>query len=182
MQAGGRGGPSTVDSSVLSSGSRHDHLVAAVCGVGVASVHAARRAAAAGCSRSPAKRGRVRQQRAADTQPDCLDVPASGYAPCHADGDRRGDPGVPATGTVKHGVAAQLSSSAAVPTPGTFDEEKRVALVLGRLYLHAAVTNLPDYRVRAILVQFLLAGVPIGQRLHSEQAIHHFTGIAAKAL
>ena len=89
---------------------------------------------------------------------------------------------VPATGTVKHGVAAQLSSSAAVPTPGTFDEEKRVALVLGRLYLHAAVTNLPDYRVRAILVQFLLAGVPIGQRLHFEQAIHHFTGIAAKAL
>jgi hypothetical protein len=69
-----------------------------------------------------------------------------------------------------------------VPTPATFDEEKRVALVLGRLYLHAAVTNLPDYRVRAILVQFLLAGVPIGQRLHSEQAIHHFTGIAAKAL
>ena len=155
---------STADSSVLASGSRHDRLVAAVCGVGVASVHAARRAAAGSGTRTPAKRERARRQH--QQAPEH----ASGREPCYTDG------------AVNHDVAAALSRSAPAPPPNAFGEEKRVALVLGRLYMHAAVTNLPDYRVRSILAQFLLAGVPVGQRLHSERAVHNFTGVAAKAL
>ncbi len=50
------------------------------------------------------------------------------------------------------------------------DSDRQVALVLGRLYAHAAVTNIAEYRVNAIMGQFALSGVPLGQRLHSRFA------------
>ena len=159
------------------SGSRHDHLVAHVCNVGVRAVQSSRQRVAAAHERGqllPAaseQRGRKHRmvESIASSQGHDEDVQEQ------MDDEQRISVAFKAAGCdTVHGVAGRYVQG----SEGNA-ENHAIALVLGRLYVYALVKNIPDDTVVGILMLFRLAGIDIGQKHHHRAAISSFTGIVA---
>ena len=168
--------PSTHD--CVPRASRHDHLVAHLCNVGVRAVLGSRQRVAAARERGqllPAaseQRGAKRKmvEMLASSQGHGEDVKeqrddkeeisfafkAAGYDTVH--------------GVAGHYVQASEGNA----------ENHAIALVLGRLYVYALVKNIPDDTVAGILTLFRLAGIDIGQKHHNCNTISSFAGIVSR--
>ena len=150
-------------------GSRHDHLVAFLCNVGVRAVQTAR------CSAAPAApRGRKRLSSSGGREEEHGAAPTALPA-------AHGDEGVGADIKILPGVTTLAG------VRGTFvmasqqnAEEHAIALVLGRLYLFSSLNAIPQRAIRSLLAQMSLAGAPVGQKYHHAQTVRAFTGIAAR--
>ena len=157
--------------------SRHDHLVAHVCNVGVKAVQRSRQRVAAAHVRGqplPAaseQRGRKHRmmETTASSQGHDEDVQEQ------MDDEQGISVAFEAAGyETVHGVAGRYVQG----SEGNA-ENHAIALVLGRLYVYALVKNIPEDTVVGILTLFRLAGIDIGQTHHHRTAISSFTGIAA---
>ena len=144
-------------------GSRHDHLVAEMCGSGVWAVRAARARAEAGDFVSK-KRGAT----------PTTNVKTHRDAETHADSEPRTDaetnPVAAAFESIgwkeNHGVAGFYTKSALQNTRG-----HAIGLLLGRLILFFILHNIPDYLLPALLSQLLATGVDLGHLHHCKEII-----------
>ena len=156
---------STWESNRKNQGSRHDHLVAFLCNVGVKTVRSARAFFAKGkknhtCTPAPATtRGHTSKEQEADQLPDMDDVTEQ-LVPCAST----------LAGVRGHYVKASHHNA----------KEHAIALVLGRLYLFVEVQGLSVRALHGFQTQLLLAGAPLGQKHHSWHTASAFCGIAAR--
>ena len=157
--------------------SRHDHLVAHLCNVGVGVVQDSRHRVAAAHERGqllPA----AREQRGPKRK--TVEMLASSQGHGEDVKEQRDDEeeislAFKAAGyDTVHGVAGHYVQGAEGNA-----ENHAIALVLGRLYVYALVMNIPDTTVIGILTLFRMAGIDIGQKHHHRGAISSFAGIVA---
>ena len=151
-------------------GSRHDHLVSILCGVGVRSVQRARAATATARLRGeslpkpPVQRGCKR---------------TAAQAPDGPEEDEEDDSGDAGWTSLRWQVLANV--------PGHYLEASRAnpqahatALVLGRLHAYTMTHAIPDGTVEGLVKLFHLAGVGVGQKYHGRQTIGTYGGILAR--
>ena len=160
-------------------GSRHDHMVAFLCGVGVrqvqscrASSKAARAEEGEALPRAPAVRG-VKPCEAPARAAEAMPCPAAGSAHDAPDEEVR------RWGPLGWRVLAKVPGHyvrASVENP----QAHATALVLGRTFAMCAVHNIPDMTCQKMLAQLHLAGVDLGQKHHSRDAISAYTGVLAR--
>ena len=151
-------------------GSRHDHLVALLCGCGVYAVQSARKLA----ERAQAERTATivaPLPRGPRAQVSIIDDAAIGDSSGNPEDVDMEDGGLLENAGV-HGTYAKAAASNPIA--------HATGLVLGRLYLYAAVSNIPDTTVGGLLAQYSLAHVNIGQKFHDRSAISSFCGLAAR--
>ena len=168
----------TMHTSSFPKGSRHDHLVAYLCNVGVRTVQSARQRAAAAAiahgrvipRRSGVKRG------AKAREPEEQAPPASSQGQAKKKVDEYMVAALQSAGhQTHHGVSGHFVLGSAVNS-----ENHAIALVLGRLYVYACIKNIPDCTTLGLLAQFRLAGVNTGQRHHNAMVQSTFCGIVAR--
>jgi hypothetical protein len=157
-------------------GTRHDHLVAHLCGVRVTTVQAARKACEqARAEKRPlpleaARRGPKRRDDSEEHSPSPSPVAGPGVE----DG-AIADPWQPSGWQVLCGVPGHY-----LKTSPAHASAHSTALTLGRLYAMAAVENIPDTVCQRFLSQLHLSGARVGQKHHGIHAISAFTGILAR--
>ena len=151
--------------------SRMDHLVAHLCDVGVRTVQSVRSRVLAARERgqflpAPAlQRGTKRKPEEAHAASQSQDQDVEEDVSAFRDAGREVFQGV-----IGKYVQASRDNAANHAT----------ALVLGRIYLYASVTNIPDRLLTGIMSLFHMAGVDIGQKHHHHRAISSFGGIVAR--
>ncbi len=154
-----------------SRGSRHDHLIAFLCQVGVDVVQAAR-SAAVSATRDGAEelapaapRGRSKRQ----SSENCVEEVVAPEEPM-AEFEVKLPGQKKLSGVTGHYVQASEENP----------DEHAIALVLGRVYAYALTNNISENVVSGFLSLLHLAGVNVGQKHHSRVALSSFSGIAAR--
>ena len=172
----------TMHSGCFPKGSRHDHLVAYLCNVGVRTVQSARQRAAAAASahgqvaprQSGVKRGAKVQEPEDEQEQPLPRRRAEGDVNTHVD-EHMVSALQSAGYQTHHGVSGHFVQGSAINSAN-----HAIALVLGRLYVYALLKNIPDSTVLGLLALFHLSGIDIGQRHHHEHVLSAYGGIVAR--
>ena len=169
--------------------SRHDHLIAHLCSVGVRSVTRSRelmqerkfdlkqrsgtasKSGRAQLPRAAAQRGVKRvicNSSAISKQPDDSDLDED-----QQEWDEQA--WLSAGWQVLNGVPGHYFKGSASNA-----RNHSVALILGRLYAFCAIAGIPDTVAQGLLVRFRLAGINVGQMHHSRSSISAYSGILSR--
>ena len=154
-------------------GTRHDHMVALLCGVGVAAVQSSRQRFAAARVHD-AKLPPEPAQRGAKRGNSCLD--AGSTPPLDGpDSDQEAEALKPIGYRTLAGVPGQY-----VQISERNAEAHAVALVLGRLYTICSLNNISDQTCQTLMGLLHSCGVKVGQKHHSRSSISAFQGILSR--
>ena len=178
-------GPDFIDlrSWTNSDGSRHDHLVAFLCGCGVRTVHEVRRKAAHAQAEGrafmtgPAARGRHKTKQNTVGHPDIMNSSEEllDDVTTMCDKDMEGEAEGP---TYCEGVKGEYLPHLSKKSP----RAHATALVLGRLFVWGTTNDIPQQAITALLAQLVMAGVDIGQKHHDHTAMITYRRILVNLL